>query len=448
MFGIALLVMTLFLTAMASMTLWWALYAWRTPATLASTGFGTVDADGVAVHVPRGSGVRFSLLLAARHEQAVLAATVHQLLRSDYSDYEVLVIVGHDDPGTSRIAHELAAEAPQRVRVIVDHSEVKTKARALNTALVECTGDVVGVFDAEDVVHPQLLGSVAAAFLDEEADVVQGAVQLMDVRSRWFSLRNCLEYYFWYRSRLHLQAEKGFIPLGGNTVFMKTALLREHDGWDPASLAEDAEIGVRLSSYGAKVVVAYEPELATREETPGTLSGFVKQRTRWNQGFIQVYRKGEWKRLPTFGQRITARFTLGMPVAQGLIFLLIPIAPIAMVFFPTSVVIALVGYLPLVLVVTAMAFDSVALSEFSRQYDLGLGLGRHVQLAVTMPFYMVLLAYAAARAAVRELTARTDWELTEHVGAHLVELTRGTTIDLRDGARTDPGQVAAIRAAR
>ena len=53
----------------------------------------------------------------------------------------------------------------------------------------------------------------------------EGGVQLINFHSSWYSLRNCLEYFFWFRSRLHLHAQKGFIPLGGNTVFVRTDLL-------------------------------------------------------------------------------------------------------------------------------------------------------------------------------------------------------------------------------
>ena len=106
-------------------------------------------------------------------------------------------------------------------------------------------------------------------FEESGADVVQAGVQLMNVHTNWWSLRNCLEYYFWFRSRLHFHAEKRFIPLGGNTVFTRTELLREVGGWDPNCLAEDCEIGVRLSTRGAVVAVAYDPQAVTREETPG-----------------------------------------------------------------------------------------------------------------------------------------------------------------------------------
>jgi len=48
---------------MAAFTLWWQMHAWRTPEVLASTRFSSPDGD---------EHVSFSLLLPARHEQAVL----------------------------------------------------------------------------------------------------------------------------------------------------------------------------------------------------------------------------------------------------------------------------------------------------------------------------------------------------------------------------------------
>jgi glycosyltransferase XagB len=284
-----MIVISMVLAAFAAVTLWWTMHAWRTPETLAATRFAEPDGD---------HRITFSLLVPARHEQAVLEHTVERLLRSTHQGYEIIIIVGHDDPETAAVADRVAATAPGRILVVTDHNEVKNKPRALNTALPYVRGDVVGVFDAEDQVHPQLLEHVDHAFRSTDADVVQGGVQLINFHSSWYSLHNCLEYFFWFRSRLHLHAKKGFIPLGGNTVFVRTDVLRAANGWDGTCLAEDCDLGVRLSSRGAKVVVAYESSLVTREETPGTLAGLLKQRTRWNQGFLQVLRKGEWRRLP------------------------------------------------------------------------------------------------------------------------------------------------------
>jgi cellulose synthase/poly-beta-1,6-N-acetylglucosamine synthase-like glycosyltransferase len=137
--------------------------------------------------------------LPARHEQAVLGDTIHALARLDHPDYEVIVVIGHDDPETEHVARGAAARHRGIVRVVMDHNVPKNKPKALNTALPECRGDTVGVFDAEDDVHPRLLRLVEARFEGSGADVVQAGVQLMNVQTSWWSLRNCLEYYFWFR---------------------------------------------------------------------------------------------------------------------------------------------------------------------------------------------------------------------------------------------------------
>ena len=302
------------LLVVALTTLTWMIDSWRTPRALGQMPFPEADE-------PRLS---FSLIVPARHEETVLADTVRQLLQQDHPHLEVILVVGDDDPGTAAVAHQLADGDP-RVQVVVTDDLPKNKPKALNRALPYCSGQVTGVFDAEDEVAPALLRHVDACFRSTRAHVVQGGVQLMNYRSSWWSLRNTLEYFFWFSSRLHFHARNGFIPLGGNTVFIRTDLLRLVGGWDAECLAEDCELGIRLSVAGARTAVAYTPELATREETPPTLAGLLKQRTRWNQGYLQVLRKGEWRKLPSRSKRLMARYLLAMPFMQAFSGALIPI---------------------------------------------------------------------------------------------------------------------------
>ena len=397
------------LTTIAGTTLWWMLHAWRTPQTLAATGFSGAVGD------PRLS---FSLIVPARHEQAVLGATLSRLAAIDHPSFEILAVVGDDDPETSAVAQRAARRHPDRIRVVIDTSRPKNKPKALNAALPACRGDVVGVFDAEDEVHPQLLRHVDARFTETGADVVQGGVQLMNYHSNWYSVRNVLEYYFWFRSRLHFHAAQRFIPLGGNTVFVRADLLRAARGWDPDCLAEDCELGVRLSSAGARVAVAYDPELVTREETPATLQAFLKQRTRWNQGFLQVLRKGEWRRLPTTRQRLLARYTLAMPFLQAFIGPLVPLSIAAVLLLKVPVLAALISFLPLTPTLIVVVVEAVGLGEFCRAYGFKPRLRDHLRLLLGTPLYHLLLAAAAVRAVAREARGNRGWEKTAHVGAH------------------------------
>jgi cellulose synthase/poly-beta-1,6-N-acetylglucosamine synthase-like glycosyltransferase len=405
---LAYLAVTVVLLVVALSTLGWMVDSWRSPEATAETAFPVADA-------PRLS---FSLLVPARHEERVLGRTIAGLLTQDHPEFEIIVIVGHDDPETHAVAAQSAA-ADRRVRVVVDENLVKNKPKALNTALEYCTGDIVGVFDAEDDVAPALLRHVDATFRSTQAHVVQGGVQLMNFRTSWWSLRNVLEYFFWFSSRLHFHARKRFIPLGGNTVFVRTDLLRKAEGWDANCLAEDCELGVRLSSWGARVSVAFDASLATREETPPTLRGLFKQRTRWNQGYLQVLKKGEWRRLPTKGQRAMAVYLLAMPFAQALAGAMVPISVLTMVLFKAPAPFVLLTFAPLLPTLATVAVECTGLHEFGLCFGEKIRLRDYARLVIGTVPYQLILAGAAVRASWREMRGERSWEKTEHVGAHL-----------------------------
>ncbi|GCD95813.1 glycosyltransferase [Embleya hyalina] len=410
--GIGLLVaVSLALTVVSSITLAWMLHAWRTPETMAATRFDAPD-------LPPAH--RFSLLVPARHEEPVLGATLDRLAAGRHPNVEILAIVGHDDPGTEAVARAAAERHPNLIRVVIDHTVPKTKPAALNTALAHVTGDVVGVFDAEDEVHPELLLRVDAFMRDSGAAVVQGGVQLVNLDSSWWALRNCLEYFFWYRSRLHFHAHARFVPLGGNTVFLRADLIREADGWDAGCLAEDCELGVRLSADGADIAVAYDPELATREETPPTIAALIRQRTRWDQGFLQVFRKGEWRRLPLWTQRALARYTLAMPFLQAFSGLMIPVSAALMIWAKVPTPVMLTSFLPLAPTFVTLVVEVCALAELSKSFALRARAREYILLVLGTFPYQVLLAFAAVRSVWRELRGERGWEKTAHVGAHRV----------------------------
>jgi cellulose synthase/poly-beta-1,6-N-acetylglucosamine synthase-like glycosyltransferase len=248
----------------------------------------------------------------------------------------------------------------------------------------------------------------------------------MNYRSSWYSLRNVLEYYFWFKSRLHFQAHAGFIPLGGNTIFVQRALLERVGGWDPVCLAEDCDLGARLSAEGARTVVAYDPVLTTREETPDSLRGLARQRTRWNQGFLQVLRKPHWRRLPP-RQRALAFYTLASPFFQAFAGVLIPISLATAVALSAPVPLALLTFLPLVPLLMILTVEGAGLREFCREYGESVRARDYAKLVIGAAPYQIVLAFAAVRAVLRELVGRRDWHKTSHAGAHLDAVSAGAT---------------------
>jgi cellulose synthase/poly-beta-1,6-N-acetylglucosamine synthase-like glycosyltransferase len=428
------LAISLSVGVVAVSTLIWMLHAWRTPDSLTES---RLEADG------REMACSFSLIVPARHEEAVLETTLSRLISSDHPDFEVLVVVGADDPGTREVAERMADRHPERVRVIIDPSWPKSKPKALNAALPYCSATITGVFDAEDDVHPALLRRVDQCFQTTEADIVQAGVQLMNFRSSWFTVHNVLEYYFWFRSRLHVHARQRFIPLGGNTVFIRTSILRAAAGWFDC-LAEDCEIGVRLSALGARTAVFYEPELVTREECPPTLRAFVRQRTRWNQGYLQTLARGYWRRLP-IRQRALGAYILASPYFMALAWLMIPAAIATAVAVKAPIAITLISFLPLMPMLCMLVAEAVGLGEFCRLYgERRPSVRDYGRLVFGLLLYQAALSFAAARAIVREARGARGWEKTAHLGLHLGQ---SADVDAASGATVSklPQGAAALR---
>src|SRR5262249_21171677 len=163
-------------------------------------------------------------IVPARHEEEVIQATIDRVARTDYPGrlVQVIVVCSADDTGTieraaTAIGRLRAADRDNVELVVFDDGPVN-KPHGLNAALAHARPDVVTIFDAEDEIQPAIFDIVNTIMVTERVRVVQAGVQLMNFDSNWYSTFNVLEYFFWFRSRLHYQAKHGAIPLGGNTV--------------------------------------------------------------------------------------------------------------------------------------------------------------------------------------------------------------------------------------
>lgn len=365
----------------------------------------------------------FTAIVPCKHERFAIADTLRTLNRMSYPRemFEVLVVIheGTDD-GTIEVVKDTITELGDSgvVRLVTYNQEPVNKPHGLNYALAAAKGDVVVIFDAEDEPHPELFHIVNTEMLQQELDVLQSGVQLMNFEHRWFSLFNVLEYYFWFKSTLHFFSKKGVTTLGGVTVFFKRAWLNQLGGWDITCLTEDADIGIRLSQAGAKIGVVYDAKHATQEETPPNVWSFVKQRTRWAQGFLQIISRGVWRRFPTWKQRMLALYVLAWPFTLLALFLVFPVGIIAMFFITMPPTVAVLANIPLILFVMFGLVQLLGLYEFTREYNKSFPWLRLPLIIISFYPYTMLLAFAGLRAMYRNLKNNTSWEKTEHLNNH------------------------------
>jgi cellulose synthase/poly-beta-1,6-N-acetylglucosamine synthase-like glycosyltransferase len=417
----ALLTMTGFNLVVAGTEARWRLYGWRTP-----------DAkEKIAWPAPVQPGkerLTFSLIVPVRDEAEVIGETLRGLMRQSHPNFHVVVSLCDDDVDTIAAVRAVIGErAPDgRLGTVTGRYVKPSKALQLNRALTLCAGDIVGVIDAEDDVAGDLLAHAEALFLESGADVVQGGVQLMNIGrgpGKWFQVHNVLEYFFWFTSRMAFHAEEGFVPLGGNTVFIKRDLLEAAGGW-PHSLTEDCALGVKLcTEFGAKVATAYSPELTTKEEAPPSIfnkeiGSLFWQRDRWVRGFIGEFISGRWLEMNTLRQRALAGYILVTPILQAISFVLLPTAIAVGLLVKTPLAVAVLMFLPVLPIAVTVLTQLIGLHDFCEQYGQRASVWHYASVLFLAPLYQVLLAAAAAVAVWKFAIGDDTWYKTGRVSEH------------------------------
>jgi cellulose synthase/poly-beta-1,6-N-acetylglucosamine synthase-like glycosyltransferase len=375
-------------------------------------------------HAPtiyRDPCLSFTIMLPARHEEDVYQETLQKVYDLNYPKelLQIIAICSDDDVGTIAEAQKKIHQlADSNVQLLIYTDKPTSKPRGLNRALQVARGDVVTIFDAEDEPHPDILNIINTTLLNEDVDVVQSGVQLMNYNTKWFCFLNVLEYFFWFKSSLHFFAGIGMTPLGGNTVFVRRELMEQLGGWDETCLTEDADLGIRLCLSHARLRIIYDDEFVTREETPPTVAQFIRQRTRWNQGFLQILLKGEWLRLERLSQRLLACYILILPELQAFFALMVPVSVATFFFVKLPLWMAMMTFLPLYCFVLAVFIDLAGLHEFLKAHGRSWSWREAMIMVLAFFPYQWILGLGAARAVIRSIQGTSNWEKTAHIGQH------------------------------
>ncbi len=363
----------------------------------------------------------FSILLPARHEERVYRETIEKVNNLHYPKelLQIIAICREDDPGTIAEARKTIDELGEpNIQLLVFNDEPINKPHGLNLGLQIAYGDIVTIFDAEDEPHPEILNIINTTMLNDDMDVVQSGVQLMNHNTKWYCFLNVLEYFFWFKSSMHFFAQIGMIPLGGNTVFVRREVLEHLGGWDEHCLTEDADLGLRLSIRQARIRIIYDDEYVTREETPVTMGQFVKQRTRWNQGFLQILFKREWLQLEKLSQRLLACYVLILPLLQAAFVIMIPISLVMFFLVKLPLWLAMLTFLPFYCFVLGLLIDLAGLHEFLKAHNRKWRWSEAIITMLAFIPYQWILCFGALRATYRFIRGATDWEKTTHLGQH------------------------------
>jgi glycosyltransferase XagB len=251
--------------------------------------------SGRSTHSPRVKATParlpvVSIIVPLYRETGVAAHLMTRLERLDYPrDLLDLCLVLEDNDRLTRHAID-ATRLPPWVQVIaVPQGTLRTKPRALNYALNFARGQIIGIYDAEDLPAPDHIHRIVDRFAQRGPDVacLQGVLDYFNSRSNWISRCFTLEYAGWFRVVLPGLAKLGLVvPLGGTTLFLRRHAIEAVAGWDAHNVTEDADLGLRLARHGFRTELI---GIVTQEEANARAWPWIRQRTRWLKGYAVTW---------------------------------------------------------------------------------------------------------------------------------------------------------------
>jgi cellulose synthase/poly-beta-1,6-N-acetylglucosamine synthase-like glycosyltransferase len=377
-------------------------------------------ADDVAQAIPDAELPPYTILVPAFNEPEVVGNLISAMAALDYpSDrLQVLLLLEADDAATIAAARA-AIDSDAITIVLVPPAEPRTKPKACNYGLHFATGDIVTIYDAEDLPEPLQLRRVATALrgLPDEVACVQAKLAYHNERQNLLTAWFTAEYALWFGYMLPgMMASSSPIPLGGTSNHLRREVLRRIGAWDPFNVTEDADLGLRLAGNGYRTAVI---DSLTLEEANSDLVNWIRQRSRWYKGYLQtwlVHMRRPLRLLRALGYRgflryhlvwagtpliavinllfwfITVLWFLGQPELVGAVFPWYT-------YFPALIAMVLGN-------ISVIYMNLVALREDDRA-DLTF-------TALTVPLYWVLMSVAAAKGVYQLIRQASYWEKTIH----------------------------------
>lgn len=232
----------------------------------------------------------YTILIPLYHEKKTIKNLLKAIGCFDYPQekLDIKLILEEDDADT--IEYVTSLENTYNFhKIIVPHSQPKTKPKACNYALQFAKGKYVTIFDAEDLPKKFQLKQIIYKFQnsDENLVCIQAQLNYYNRKEHLLAKLFSIEYSGWFDFMIKGLDYLGLpIPLGGTSNHFKTKKLRELGAWDAYNVTEDADLGIRIARFGyyCSTITA-----ETAEEAPFTLKSWIKQRSRWIKGYIQTY---------------------------------------------------------------------------------------------------------------------------------------------------------------
>jgi cellulose synthase/poly-beta-1,6-N-acetylglucosamine synthase-like glycosyltransferase len=251
----------------------------------------------------------FSIIIPAKNEGKVIGRLLTSLTKINYpkDKYEVIIIEDGSKDNTFDVCTKFALEN-QNFKIL-QRTASNGKPSALNYGIKHAKGELIAVFDADNVPSNDALLNAAKYFDDTKVAAVQGRTMSINSRENMLTQFISYEEAVWCEAYLRGKDCLGlFVHLKGSCQFIRKNVLEKLSGFDEHILSEDMEFSAKLAEH--KYAIRYGGDVLAWQESPSKLKTLFKQRTRWFRGTMDVAVKyGKLMTMPSW-RNLDAEVTL------------------------------------------------------------------------------------------------------------------------------------------
>jgi glycosyltransferase XagB len=357
----------------------------------------------------------YTILLPVYREELMLDQLIQAIENLNYPKdlLQVLFLLENDDDKTLQALS--IKKIPNYFSVLIVHDEgPKTKARACNFGLKYATGELLVIYDAEDIPEEdQLLDAVKIfnASSDIYLSCLQSKLTFYNHSTNILSKLCTLEYLMHFNFILPSFSDMKIpIPLGGTSNHFKINALREVGGWDQYNVTEDADLTYRLYRKGYKIKML---DSYTYEETVIDIKSWVMQRSRWVKGHIITFLVQTQISFPKLENSKACNNIFSLYYFMGITFIL----SFSQFFFIITLILSFfcnLSYINLLLSKICLflclyVYIKVPLTVVLKEKKLSL-----LKICFIYPFYLMLYTIASTLAVIQLITNPYKWEKTNH----------------------------------
>ncbi len=230
-----------------------------------------------------------TIIVPAHNEEIVIADSLSAILSTDYPEelMQIIVINDRSTDKTANIIDDFVKRHPARITAFHRKTGIPGKSAALKDSFELVKGDVIIVFDADNIPGRYLIKQLVSPFFDPEVGSVMGRAVPGNTDSNLLTRLLDMERSAGYQVNQQARANLLAVPqYGGTAGGIRTRALLEVGGWRAGALAEDTEITFRLLCQGWKTI--YQNNCECLEQVPEAWPVRISQIRRWGKGHNQV----------------------------------------------------------------------------------------------------------------------------------------------------------------